>query len=80
MAISYRREPVDIPITRAQKMNAISRVSFMMLRKRMIDSAPIRPTATMKLPAMVAMTMETTTVIRIIDWTKDLEYDRPLWV
>ena len=43
-------------------------------------AAPISPTATTKLPAMVLMTIATTTVMMMSDWTNDLEYDRPLCV
>lgn len=80
MAVAYRCEPAAMPTTSEQKMNATSRVSLITLRKRIIAKAPISPTAVMMLLPITAITIATTTVIKISDWTKDFEYDRPLWV
>ena len=78
IAIVYLCDPHAIPITSAQKMKEISRVSLIIFLNRMIDSAPIKPTATTKLPAIVDITIAITTVIKIRDWTNDLEYDKAL--
>ena len=58
---------------RLEKMNAISLVSLMIFLKRTIAKAPIRPTAVIILVPITAITIATTTVIRISDCTKDFE-------
>ena len=58
----------------------MSFVSFTTVRNRMIESAPTRAKARLRLLPMTIITIATMAATKMIVRVKDWEYDRPLWV
>ena len=62
-----------MPTTNEQKMKAMSRVSLMILRKRMIARAPIIPSPRARLSPIACITVAATMELRIMACAKFLE-------
>jgi hypothetical protein len=79
-AIAYAPVPVAKPMPNEKNTNAVSRVSFTGVRKRMIDSAPTRLKARAILFPITIITKAVIDDRSARVWTKETEYENPLWV
>ena len=73
MAIAYEPVPAAIPTANEKNTNAVSRVSFTGVRKRMIDKAPTRVKARAILLPMAIITKAVMEDKSRSVWTKETE-------
>jgi hypothetical protein len=66
-----------MPIVKAIKINAVSRVSLSTLRNRITDNAPIKPKATARLLPITIIARLTHIVSNTSDCTNAREYESP---